>query len=70
MTALGPLLPMRSAPVPHQVRNALKADVTGKGWNAKTVTLSRAVVRGPNAGADERNDNANGRVRRVGSGLL
>jgi hypothetical protein len=43
MSQLGHSLPMRSAPVSHHVGNGLKADVTGKWRNAKTVTISRAL---------------------------
>jgi hypothetical protein len=45
LAAMGHSLPMRSAPVSHHVRYALKADVTGKGWNGKTVERSRAPHR-------------------------
>ena len=37
---------------------------------AKRLQFLARSCEGPNAGADERNDNADGRVRRVGSGLL
>jgi hypothetical protein len=42
MSAWGHSLPMHSAPVLPYVGNGLKADVTGKGWNGKTVTRSHA----------------------------
>jgi hypothetical protein len=45
MSALGHSLPMHSAPVLPYVGNGLKAEVTGKGWNGKTVTRSRAPHR-------------------------
>jgi hypothetical protein len=45
MSALGHSLPLCSAPVSRHVGNGLKADITGKGWNGKTVERSRAPHR-------------------------
>jgi hypothetical protein len=39
-SALSPSIPMHFAPVLPYVGNGLKADVTGKGWNGKTVERS------------------------------